>query len=134
MTPLKALATQCGLSMNEAAEYLGMPEPTLRAHWKGQRGDKFGTNPAALQKLHTLSSLIDETANELLRLILRHAPLRKKQPEGITLAVPTSVLSLPYVSVHEEVIARLIGRLPPQYVPIVRIVSRQELGEDLEIY
>lgn len=142
MTPLKSLALHCGLSVADTASFLSMPASTVDAYWKGLRGTKGGrhgeSSPqlnAAILKLSTLSATLDDIAATLCRAVIFRTAPRTAMPRRILLRTieddkEAVSIGLPCASSHRAVLARVLAKLPPEYLPLV--VFRPDV-EDVEV-
>lgn len=142
MTPLKALAVQCNLSLKDTAAFLRIPETTVKSYWIGTRtgGGRHGKPSAQLQtaikRLNTLARHIDSLSGQLLMEIVRMAPQKPSNLCQIILAThatPEAVrpLGLPFPDVYGAVLSRVMAGLPPELA--VLVVFDPAATDDLEI-
>lgn len=135
MTPFKAIAQACGLTLKQTAAFTGIPVSSTQSYWAGKR-----TTPPewSLLKLHKLSSAIQSLAAQYIEAINSIAPY--SGPEAIPKAIRLKILSkpkqlkdagLPYAGCHEHVISLIIAGMPAAYLDAVELLY--EADEDLKI-
>lgn len=120
----KLLAQDCGLTMTEAADFLGVRLDTAKNWWVGRRN----CPDSVLSELLTLSARQDQAAKEA---FIAMAALLKKSgaPDTIELGIATDDedaqrLGFPTAGAHGAVLRRLLLMLPKEVAAKVKIVPR----------
>lgn len=131
MTTFRLLATNCGLSLKDAAAFLAMPEATASAYWKGKRQ----APPKAIRKLHALDRRIESLTMRLVAGIEDMLSDIAAKPKALKLKRITTdkaaqAYRLPCASCHEAVVCRVMSNLPGWMISRLEFVTD---GEDVEI-
>ncbi len=133
-TPIKSLSTHCGMTQDEAADFLGTPMPTMKSWCTGKRN----APKEPIAKLHALSAHLDTLAAKLTTAINRRTKTRKTPPAKIILRTITEdkdarEIGLPYASTHGAILARVLAGLPPESLSVISFAPSGPDVEDVEI-